>query len=210
MTGGLSLPTVLAGMSASEEAEIHKRWDTYNDVTEHMENLGFGPPREPSYLEPTLSVEDLTESQGKDYTEKYLHFIGWFNYANQICASATAQILQCDNEIKIIEARMRENMRKRTDRKTRSGEAKAPPIVEMADTIRLDPRIVELTQVKQWHTQLLERVSAKRMEFESGRALLSRQIEIKKLEYGGAARENNLNVRDPQGNRPRHLRTPPT
>lgn len=195
-SGGLRLPGMLAGVSTSEEEEIHKRWDTYKQVTEHMENLGFGPPKEPNYLEPTLSVEDLTEAQGKDYSEKYLHFIGWFNYANQICASSQAQILQCDNEIKIIEARIRGNMRKQSDRTTKGGQIKAPPVVEMGDTIRLDPRIIELTQVKQWHEQLLARVSAKRDEFESGRALLSRQIEIKKLEYGGAARENNLAVRD--------------
>jgi hypothetical protein len=210
MSGGLHLPNVLAGISASEEAEIHKRWDTYDQVTKAMEDLGFMPAMEPQYAEPILTIEDLTESQGKDYTEKYLHFIGWFNYANQICASSEAHILQCDNEIKIIEARMRENLRKRSDKKTAKGESKPPPLAEMADTIRLDQRIIELTQVKQWHTQLFERVSAKREMFESGRALLSRQIEIKKLEYTGAGREGNLNIRDQQGGRARPMRTPPT
>lgn len=206
--GGLRLPNVLAGIGANEEEEIHKSWDTYNDVKKYMEDtLGFMPPHEPQYPPPKLTIEDLTEAQGKDYTEKYLHFIGWFNYANQICASASAQILQYDNEIKIIEARMRENMRKQSTITTKGGKVKAPPVVEMSDTIRLDPRIIELTQVKQWQSQLLVRMTALREEFESGRGLLSRQIEIKKLEYGGAARENNLNIRDQNPARHRTMRS---
>lgn len=206
MSNTLRIPENLGGVGASTEQAIHQDWDTYSSVVRELEmKYGFPAPKEPDFNAPTLSVEDLTEAQGREYTEKYLHFTSWFNYTSQVVAYHQAKLLQLENEMKQIEAKMREGMRERSSRTTKGGEKKPPPLAEMADIIRLDPRYTELGQQRQWHEQVLYISRTNAAAYESSVKLISRQIEIKRMEFEQASRENNLNGRQ-GGARP--LRTP--
>lgn len=209
--GSLRLPTTVVGLGAVGEAEIHSEWNTFDSVKHELEdNLGFRTPTEPPFEAPTLSVDDLTELHGKDYTEKYLQFMAWMNFSNQVVAYHAAKIIQFENETKHIEASMREGMRNGSSATKASGERKAPPLAEMADKIRLHPRVKDLGQSVQYHEQFLLIARANAFEYENSVKLLSRQIEIKKLEFESSNREGNMGrMRTPvTGGQPAVVRHP--
>lgn len=190
--GGLQLPDVLSGIGASKEADIHSNWDTYSQAKNHVEmELGFPPPSEPNVAPPDITLDDL-EASGKDYTDRYLALLHWFNYAQEKEADAECCVLQLENEMKQIAATMRETMRGRSSKVTRAGEKKAPPAAEMEDKIRMNDRYLELsTQLQSW-THVKKLVQVKRECFESKLKLMSRQVEIKRLDFEKTNRGSNL------------------
>lgn len=207
-SGGLRIPdTVGVGTEAHEE--IHETWSTYDQAKADVEmKFGMMPLKEPDFAPPTLTLKDLTESQGKDYTEKYLYVTGWYGYLGEVKARLSAQILELDNEMNQISSRMRESMRSRSTRTTRGGESKAPPAQEMEDKIRLDPRYTELGVKKQGIEQMRSMIASRIERHEYEIKLLSRQVEIKRTEWEHANRAGGINGQGgiPTGRAPRGLR----
>lgn len=208
--GGLRLPATISGAGADQEEAIHNDWDTYDEAARFVEmELGLPPLTEPGYSPPTLELGDL-EATGKDYSEKYLMFLGWFNYAQQEENKAACKVLQIDNEMKQIAAKMREGMRERSPKTTKAGEKKAPPAAEMDDRLRLDPRYLELGQQLQFNQHVRKLIESKRETYESSMKLLSRNIEIKRMEFEGTNRENAIRGQRgaPTGQPQRGMRNP--
>lgn len=201
---GLRLPSTIAGVGETAQEEIHTQWSTYEWAKEFLERqYGLVPPQEPNWAPPELTLKDLTESIGKDYTEKYMQITGWFGYLAEVKSRVNAQILELDNEMKQIEASMRENMRAMSSKTTKSGEPKAPPAQEMEDKIRLDPRYKELGVKKQGFEQMATMLTSRINKHEYEIKLMSRQVEIKRTEFDHASREGGIS-----GNRGAPLRTP--
>lgn len=204
MSGGLRLPSTMAGVGESAGKEIHTEWSTYERAKRMLEEeYGMAPPQEPNWPAPDLTLDDLTKSVGKDYTEKYMQLTGWYGYLSEVKSRVVAQILELENEMRQIEATMRQNMRDRTTRTTAKGEAKAPPAQEMDDKIRLDPRYKELGIKKQGFEQVASMLTSRINKHEYEIKLMSRQVEIKRTEWEHAGREGGIN-----GNRGAPLRTP--
>lgn len=201
---GLRLPSTLAGVGETAQQEIHSRWSTYENAKHYIETVvGLKPPEEPKWAEPVLTLQGLTESTGKDYTEMYMQVTGWFGYLGDIKARVSAQILERDREMKFIEAKMREAMRDRSDRTTKTGDRKAPPAGEMDDKILLDARYSTLGIEKQGFEQVVSMLNARITKLEYEIKLISRQVEIKRTEFEHANREGGIN-----GQRGVPLRTP--
>lgn len=204
MSGGLRLPSTIAGVGESKQKDIHGKWSTYEDAKNALETeYGMVPPQEPDWAPPVLSLKDLTESTGKDYTEKYLQLTSWFGYLAEVKSRVSAQILELDNEMKQVEATMRENMRNNSTKTTRSGETKSPPAQEMEDKIRLDPRYMELGVKKQALEQMASMLTSRINKHEYEIKLMSRQVEIKRTEFDQSNREGSIS-----GNKGVPLRTP--
>jgi predicted RNA-binding protein with RPS1 domain len=204
MSGGLRLPVTIAGVGEKAQEEIHSKWSTYEYAKEFLERqYGMVPPQEPNWAPPVLTLKDLTESAGKDYTDKYMQLTGWYGYLSEVKSRVSAQVLELDNEMKQIEASMRENMRSHSTKKTKSGESKAPPLAEMEDKIRLDPRYIELGIKKQGFEQMEAMLTSRINKHEYEIKLMSRQVEIKRAEFDHNTRESSIS-----GNRGAPLRTP--
>lgn len=202
--GGLRLPDTIAGVGETEQAAIHDAWSTYEKIKETIEmEFGMLPIEEPAWSPPTLTLDDLTEKVGKDYTEKYLQVTAWYGYLGEVKARLSAQLLEIDNEMNHIEASMREKMRERSTKTTKGGERKAPPLAEMADKIQLNGRYSDLSVKKQGLEQMIVILTARIVRHEYEIKLLSRQVEIKRTEFDHAQREGGIN-----GPRGAPLRTP--
>ena len=198
------MPVTLAGVGESTQEEIHVQWSTYEQAKYALEQeYGMIPPQEPNWAPPVLTLKDLTESQGKDYTEKYMQLTAWYGYLSEVKSRVNAQVLELDNEMKQIEARMREGMRERSTKRTKAGESKAPPAQEMEDKIRLDPHYTELGVKKQGLEQMATMLTSRINKHEYEIKLMSRQVEIKRVELDHSNREGALHVQ--RGNT---LRTP--
>lgn len=181
--GGLKLPP-LAGVGASEESNIHRRWDMADDVTKYLEmELGMAPPREPDYACPELRVEDLTNPDSKAYTEFYAKLTAWYGYLSEKKAEHDAVVIEIVAEMEDIETTVRDIMRKNNSRKTRSGETKNPTGKEMEDAVNRHPRYLELKQEHVRRQEILARLNARIDRLDRELRLTSRQVEIKRLDF---------------------------
>lgn len=194
--GGLRLPAGMDDVGATAEANIHKRWEFFDESKEYMENeLGIPPPREPNFACPTLTAEDLTEPDAKRYTERYNEFLAWYNYLSEILARHESVALEHKAEMDDLSATLRESYRKNSKKVTRSGEAKPPPIAEMEDRIQVHPRYVELKQKNLKTSEIIGMLGRKVETLKSSLALLSRQVEIRRQNFEGNNRGSNIQGR---------------
>lgn len=187
--GGLKLDAPVTGVGESEAQEIHRQWETYPSVQKYLEEqLALVSPSEPEFACPPLRVEDLTTPDSKAYTESYAQRVAWFGFFSEKKAEHDAIVLEIEAEMAVIETRIRTGMRKNNARKTRSGEAKAPPAGEMEDAINSDSRYLELKQKLVIHRQVLKRLNARVETLDREIRLTSRQVEIRRQDFDNAGR----------------------
>ena len=195
--GGLRVPSGMDDVGETEGGIIHQRWDHFDGVIKYIEDdLGIPPPKEPNFPCPTLTAEDLTEPDGKRYTERYNEFLAWYNYLSEVLARHSAKKLEHKAEMDDIEARLRESFRKNTSKTTRSGDKKPPSSAEMEDKIQTHPRYVELKQANLETSETIEILDGKVESLKQSLALLSRQVEIRRQNFDSGNRGSSI-----QGNR---------
>lgn len=195
--GGLRLDATVAGVGESEEEAIHNRWAVHPEVEDYLTNvLGLAPAKEPEYPCPELTVEQLTTPDSKVYTEVYAKVVGWLNFLREKKAEHEAYLLELEREMKDIETSTRETMRERSTSTTRGGTPKPPNAQLMTDTINRNPRYMELSRLELKHSAILKRLVARAESLENNRALLSRQIEIRKQDFESQGR-GGPSVRSP-------------
>lgn len=179
-TGGLSLPTNV-GMGQTAEQQVHAQWDTVGQVEAELAMRGFMPMDTPNYPCPVITEEALTTSDSKSYTTTYAQQLSWFNYSSQTLSRIVADLLGVQNEMTLIEARMRKGFRLNGAKMTAQ---------QMADEILLDPRYLELKHREQLLSQHKIELSAYTEGIERGLKVISRQVEIRKQEI----EQNRVNI----------------
>jgi hypothetical protein len=178
VTTGLTLPTN-TGLGQTAEQAVHQQWDTLEEQREKRASEGFSPMDQPDFGCPQVTEEVLTTADSKAYTATYAQQLAWFNYASQTLSRCVSELLQVDNEMDILEARMRKGFRERM--KVGGKEAKMTA-EEMRDEILLEPRHAYLMLRKQQLSQYKVELGAYTEGIERGLKVISRQVEIRKME----------------------------
>lgn len=178
VTGGLSLPKN-TGVGSTEEQAVHQQWTTLDEQEEKLASQGFVPMDAPSFTCPEITEETLTTADSKAYSTTFAQQLSWFNYSSQTLARCIAELLQVSNEMDIIEAKMRRGFRERMKLAGKDGKMTAQ---EMSDEILLDARYSYLLLRKQELTQYKTRLAAYTDGIERGLKVISRQVEIRKME----------------------------
>lgn len=200
--GGLRIGGQIASVGASEAQQIHEQWTTYPGVKDYLEtHLALTVPNEPDFACPPLRVEDLTTPDNKAYTEAYAQRVAWFGFFSERKAEHDAIVLELEAEMGIIETRIRNNMRKGSLKKTRTGETKAPPAQEMDDAINLDTRYLELKHKLLVQKQVLKRLNARVETLDREIRLTSRQVEIRRQDIDAQGRSPTARGLPPPGMR---------
>lgn len=184
---GLNLPPV----SPVEQAKIHSIWDTIDKVEGEIAMKGFLPMDTPLYECPQITEDLLTTGSNEEYTQAFARQNAWFNYASQVHAQATSHLLQYENEMEMIESKLRTQFRKEISEGTRNKMSKD----EMQDEINLDQRYAELKLIAQTYKQKKVQLQAYLDGIERGLRVISRQIEIRKMEND----QNKVNPNRGQG-----------
>lgn len=179
---GLQLPPV----SPVEQQNIHSQWDTIGAIEGEIAMKGFVPMDTPLYECPQITEELLTTADHDAYTAAFTQQLAWFNYASQVLAQATSHLLQYENEMEMIESRLRTTFREEISGGTRSKMTKE----EMQDEINLDKRYGELKLGAQKYKQKKIQLQAYVEGIERGLRVISRQIEIRKMEM----EQNRVNI----------------
>lgn len=160
--------------------EVHNQWDTIDQVLVEIMKEGFYPLDTPRYAMPMLTTESLTHFNPEQYGILIAQYEGWKSYTDSKLSIINGGILQCENEMDDIAVTLREEIRKSCEQ---SGEKK-PAEERIKDMIKGTPRY---RQLKLDHQKLVQAKALLQVHLDRlgrGLALLSRNIEMKKIEMG--------------------------
>lgn len=182
------------GMSHTAEEQIKNRWDTIQSVQDRLAEKGIivsdVPPPFPI---PEVS-STLVDTNNQEYLQTNAKYLAWLNYIMPQIALNEGMALQAKNEKSNIEAVYRTCARG-------ADEGKAPKDrqskEEVADSILLDPRYIELTQFEQEMAQERRVLEEKKEELTRVLRVISRHIEVKKLDAEMNRTSSNLPQRRP-------------
>lgn len=190
-SGGLSIPGGV-GLSTGEVQEILTRFATLSDVEENLAKMGFPAQREqPNFPLPEITVSVLTKYNNDQYSEVYAQLLAWFNYLVPIHADAKAALLQAQNQLDLVEASTQERLVEQNKNKTK-GEGRLTE-AEIKNKVLCDPTYQTALLEVQTRKQAFIKLDAYWDIADRGLKVISRQIEVKKIEFGGSNREGNLN-----------------
>lgn len=184
----LQLPTSV-GLSDLEKQSLKLRWNTIDAVEEKLEIMGFSPDLQPVYSRPTITAEQLTTTINQDYTVLYAQHLAWYNYTTPVLARTKARLLGYQNELTNIETRIRKDLRKKNRELARDDKLNEKDI---ETEIWSDPDFLEVKREEQRYAQNKMEIEAYLDVMNNNLKVISRQIEIRKIEMGGVHQENNM------------------
>lgn len=194
--GGLRLPSVVPGVGASKEREINARWQVYEKVLDYLSmEVGIVSPVEPKSAYPELGTDELTTADSHAYTDTFAKLSSWFGYLTEVKARHDAKLLGIKAEMEDIETTIRERLRKTNSRETAKGKPKPPSALEMSDAIAKDTRYTELAVDRLFQEEVLLILNARIEKCERELRLISRQVEIRRLDFEQANRGSNIQGR---------------
>jgi hypothetical protein len=148
-------------------------------VIQGLEKQGIViPAHEPPFPLPEVTTT-LVAGDNQDYLKTNASYLAWLNFILPNIAVLRGALLEVQNEKTHIEATYRQKQREADDGKKR-GDRKSTQEVE--DAIILDERYVELTQADQEFQQKRYILDAKQESLERTLRVISRHVEVKKLD----------------------------
>lgn len=189
---GLRVPKDV-GIGVSTEEEAREYWDTMPEADAMLARMRI--PTEPTPPEvneaPVITPGSLSSMGHDDFSRLHEQCVGWAGYYSEQLARLKGYALQCDNEMKYIEARTKEQAVKLA----KVGGEKSPSAEKLKIMVGTEPRYKELRREHQKFTQALLQAQAVYDRMEAQRALVSRHIELRKLGFNGQRENSNLNER---------------
>lgn len=164
------------GPGQTQAQAVMTKWHTIDDVQEESLLRGFPEKVKPEFECPQLDVETLTSNDSKAYTQKYTELLAWFGYAGELLALIHARVLQLKNMQDILAAEGRKTLRD-----LKSG-VKKPTKEEIEDYLTLNPEYQDVTLQLQRFQQAKLLYDAKVDSIERSLRVISRQIEIRRLD----------------------------
>lgn len=197
--GGIPAAPRNIGLGESANVELRRQWDTLTDVETELLREGFTPMAKPLCGMPTVTEEMLTTPNSQAYTQMYAEQYSWFSYSSYLLALVTASLLQVRNRLDYVESLQRRQLR---DESKLSKEKVNAADLDML--IKQHPEYKELKIEEQRFTQRKGMLSTYVESLESGMRIISRQVEIRKIDFEGTRNEANMPGRRPA------IRTPKT
>lgn len=177
----LRLPVNLPlGAGQEQKQNIMQKWNTADDVEAELHMHGFTAREKPAFACPELTSDSLTTTDSKSYTETYAHLLSWFGYASELYARVQADVLQYKNMRDVLEAEGRKTARELQEA---SGATKKPTKEELEDRMLLNPEYQEVKLKLQRYEQAELLFKAKVDSIERSLRVISRQVEIRRLDY---------------------------
>jgi hypothetical protein len=163
---------------------LHLMWDTMDDVLVDAMKQGFYPLTSPPYQMPMMSPEVLVQFHPSQYAIIYAQMEGWKSYTGDQLAIIEGGILQCDNEMEDIVIMLRKEILDECERT----KEKKPPDTSINSMIKSTPRYRQLKLKLQQLKQSQKLLQSHFDRLGRGMSMLSRYIEVKKIEEGNMGR----------------------
>lgn len=188
------------GVGAEQASEIQQQWDTADESEGEVIGFGLVDHPIPPFKCPELDVDTLTTLDSRMYTEAYVQLLAWFAYASELLAKVQARVLQYDQMQDILTAQTR--TRQREISRATPGRVTAE---ELRDQLLTNPEYQDITLQLQRFKQRKMLLDAKVENIERSLRVISRQVEIRKLDIEQTKTAHNMpgrNLRDPQTGAP--------
>lgn len=197
---GLKTPKRLP-MGASEKEQSKSAWDTDDSVHQRLAAQGLGLGPEPTEQLPTLTAESLNTATHEEYLQLNALYLQWLNYVLPRLAHVKGSLLQVKNWKTDIEMRTKDRI-KRAEDELRAPKKDRTTREDLEMIVWLDPTYQQLMQLEQSIMQERLVLDAHIECLERTMRVISRHVEVKKIEL----EQNRI-----EGNMPRrHLRSPNT
>lgn len=171
----LNLPNDI-GIGQTEAYEIRTAWATMQQVQSRLATKGIVLSETP----PPFPLPEVTTTLMSEDSQEYLRvnaqYLAWLNFILPNLAYIKGCILELQNEKTHIEASYKEQQRIAGQGSKKIGKE------EIQDRITLDPRYIELTQAEQECLQEKYFLDAKIEVLERTLRVISRHIEVKKID----------------------------
>jgi hypothetical protein len=175
----LDVPEQL-GLGEVELQEIESVWDTVDAAAIDAMKAGFTMPPKPQEPCPVLTKEDLLNLNTQQFTMAQVLLEQWQGYAQGRMAQLEAIILQCTNQMEMIDIDTKERIRQNVANKV----IKKPSEAAIKDAVKLDPRWRALLLKKQQCQQEYAFVEPTFKSTSRTKALLVSSVQKQKAEMG--------------------------
>ena len=188
--GGLVVPTNI-GLSADEVRTLLSRFATLDRVQENLKKMGLEvDSNRPSSAPTPITAEVLNDTNSREYNRVYAEQLAWYNYLTPLYAQAKSALLQAQNQLDLVEAAETKRIIDINKNKTKSeGKLTAAEIkTEVLNDGTYQETLLEVQQCKQHELQLAAYLEV----VDRNMKVVSRAIEVKRIEFDGNNREANL------------------
>lgn len=169
--------------------QLAKYWEGTHDEAEwELGKMGFERIRQPEFTCPVLDPQALTTANLNAYSEMHARFQRWHNYAENTLAYVKSMLIGNDRQMKQLVVQL----------KTLYASYKNPVTGKpySADDKKLfaenNPRYVELLRSQTKLEQMQRQMESYAEGLSKSTSLISRHIEIRKMDMEGDHRGNNM------------------
>lgn len=187
---GLKLPNTLGAPERTPvNKKIHDHWQTFNEVEQELKAKGFIDAPRPDILEqgssfPSLTTAQLTQTPNKEYTALHATYLEWFRYTAEEYARLRALLLETRNEMEDIELGLKRELRNQPGKK--------PSAEEIDIAVGLHGRYRDLKVLLQRAEQAKLLMETKVDYLERSLRVISRQVELRKIDAGQGGVQDNM------------------
>lgn len=190
--GGLHLPRDV-GTAQSVAAAVESRWgSTIARVNNRLQQQGFYDVTMPDVHCPEVTTDILLTTDVRTYTVAYEGLLRWFNYTGVLYARIRATLLGVENEMDTIASKKRTLLREYNRKLEKTQKKDVVNADEMEDIINEDVVYSDLKLQKQELMQAKIQLEARVEGLERSLRVVSRQVEIRKVESMGGNRAQNM------------------
>lgn len=187
----------VGAMGKRDVDKVTGKWNTYDRVRNEMAKIGFRELDPPSDLKvPTLSPGDLENVQDNAYTSLYTRFVAWLSFGESHMGVLSAERREIRTAMRVLAAEIRKKA-KSDFAATRgpAGKAKSIDKTELSDLVLTDSSYQALLLRDQETSQKMEIIEHLLKGISRNVQLMSRNIEMKRLELQFTGQGGNLQRR---------------
>lgn len=179
------------GVGNEKKESVIERWSTYSHVEGTVTALGLGELHQPQSECPMLTAEMLNETDSNRYADNQQWVSSWLNFSTELLARVEAQMLEYENMLLVLTAET-----KRSYRELNQVEgAKKVTVDELNQKLVLSPEYQSVKHLLQQHEQKKLLLRARVDTLDSMSRLLSRRIELTKIDINSQRSADGANSR---------------
>ncbi len=178
---GLNVGNAPLGVGEQAAQQTHHKWDTMDDIIAEAMTEGFSLMELPKFAPPTADPNTLAHATPDQYAISYTQTEYWQSYDQSVLAWIDGLLLQCTNEMDIIEVDIKRQIRNLA----KENKEKKPSEAIIMDEVKANHRWRELLHMEQTLKQKRGIVEAHYKRMARTLKILSRFVEFRKHEMGG-------------------------
>lgn len=172
-------------IGAAKASTIANKWNTYDEAENELSKLGFKIPAPPKGDVPAVRADLLENVQSPEYTTRYAELVSWVSFGETMRGAYEAKRLQYRTALRVTAAEIRRKAKETNDAGKGSRGWKPLTPADLQALLLVDVHYQDLLLLDQKITQRIEILTGFMKGISRAVALMSRNIELKKIDIEG-------------------------